>query len=122
MLALYLFAAIFFVQDQQKPLPELKPFLEELRKTLHTDGLLLSQYTYTDKLTEIELDSKGKAKKTEVSAFRSFQDPPDTSVTDGRSSGTANHSLQKKAKKRKRHYKNASSMLNEDEARFRLPN
>ena len=76
MLALYLFAVIFFVQDQQKPLPELKPFLEELRKTLHTDGLLLSQYTYTDELTEIELDSKGKAKKTELSAFQVFPGSP----------------------------------------------
>src|SRR6516164_1136068 len=76
MLALYLFAAIFFVRDQQKPLPELKPFLEELRKTLHTDGLLLSQYTYTDKVTEIELDSKGKAKKTEVNGFQVFPGSP----------------------------------------------
>jgi hypothetical protein len=77
MLALYLLTASFFVQEQPKPLPELKQFLDELRKTLHTDGLLLSQYTYTDKLTEIELDSKGKAKKTEVSAFQVFPGSPE---------------------------------------------
>jgi hypothetical protein len=77
MLALYVFAAFFLIQDQQKPLPELKPFLAELRKTLHTDGLLLSQYTYTDNVTEIELDSKGKAKKTDVNAFQVFPGSPE---------------------------------------------
>jgi hypothetical protein len=77
MLALCLFSAVLFVQEQPKPLPELKPFLAELRKTLHTDSLLLSQYTYTDKLTQIELDSKGKAKKTEVSAFQIFPGSPE---------------------------------------------
>ena len=77
MLALYLFAAIFFVQDQPKPLPEVKPFLAELRKTLHTDSLLLSQYTYTDKSTHMELDSKGNSKKTDVNAFQVFPGSPE---------------------------------------------
>jgi hypothetical protein len=77
MLALYLVAAFFFVQDEQKPLPEVKPFLAELRKTLHTDSLLLSQYTYTDKRTEMELDSKGTPKKTETSAFQVFPGSPE---------------------------------------------
>jgi hypothetical protein len=77
MLALCFLTASFFIQDQPKPLPELKPFLAELRKTVHTDSLLLSQYTYTDKRTQIELDSKGKAKKTEVNVFQVFPGSPE---------------------------------------------
>lgn len=72
MFSFYLLAALLFVQDTAAPLPDLKPFIAELRKTIHTDGLLLSQYTYTQKTTEMELDSKNKPKKTEVNAFQVF--------------------------------------------------
>jgi hypothetical protein len=74
---LWVFAAIFFVQDQEKPLPEVKPFLAELRKTLHTDSLLLSQYTYTDKHTLNQLDSKGSTRKSEVTAVQVFPGSPE---------------------------------------------
>ena len=46
MFSLYLLVPLLFVQDTAAPLPDLKPFLSELRKTTHTDGLLLSQYTF----------------------------------------------------------------------------
>ncbi|PYS01355.1 MAG: hypothetical protein DMG12_15595 [Acidobacteria bacterium] len=72
MISLYLFSSFLFVQVQPKPLPELKPFLAELRKTLHTDRHLLSQYTYTEKQTLMQLDSKGAPKTTEVNAFEVF--------------------------------------------------
>jgi hypothetical protein len=72
MLSIYLLAAFLAVQDQPKPLPELKPFLAELRKTLHTDRVLLSQYTYTEKRTLMQLDSNQKPKKTEVNTFEVF--------------------------------------------------
>ena len=76
MISLCLFAA-FLVQDQPKPLPELKPFLAELRKTLHTDGHLLGQYTYTEKQTMMQLDSKGTPKTTEVNVFEVFPGSPE---------------------------------------------
>ncbi len=60
----------FCSQAPDKPLPELKSFLEEFRKTLQRDSKLLSQYTYTEKETEITLDSKGKTKKSETNVYQ----------------------------------------------------
>src|SRR5437773_5969737 len=77
MISLYLFSSFLFVQVQPKPLPELKPFLAELRKTLHTDRHLLSQYTYTEKQTVMQLDSKGTPKTTEVNVFEVFPGSPE---------------------------------------------
>jgi len=45
------FLTILLTAQNPEPLPELKPFLTEVRKKLHTDNLLLSQYTYTEKRT-----------------------------------------------------------------------
>jgi hypothetical protein len=72
MFSIYLLAAFLAVQDRPKPLPELKPFLAELRKTLHTDRLLLSQYTYTEKRTFMQLDSNQRPKKTVINTFEVF--------------------------------------------------
>jgi hypothetical protein len=72
MIGIYLLAAVLFVQDQTKPLPDLKPFLAEVRKTLRPDRELLSNYTYTEKRTRIDLDSDGKPKNTEVNVFQVF--------------------------------------------------
>src|SRR2546423_13830386 len=58
--------------QQQKPLPDLPAFLAEFRKTLHSDNKLLSQYTYTEKETEITLDSKGNPKKTEINVYQTI--------------------------------------------------
>ena len=60
----------FLPQDEPKALPELKSFLAEVRKTLHPDDVLLSQYTYTEKLTDSEIGSDGKAKKTDVDVYQ----------------------------------------------------
>ncbi len=59
-------------QNDAKPLPDKQSFLAELRKSLHTDSVLLSTYTYTEKRTTIRLDSSGKPKDTEVNAFQVF--------------------------------------------------
>jgi hypothetical protein len=72
MTGLFVFAAFLLAQEQPKPLPEIKPFLAELRKTLHTDSHLLGQYTYTEKQTMTQLDSKGTPKTTEVNVFEVF--------------------------------------------------
>lgn len=70
-------AAILLLQNTAPPLPDLKALLAELRKTVHTDSLLLSQYTYTEKQTEMQLDSKNQPKKTEVNAFQVFPGSPE---------------------------------------------
>jgi len=54
------------VHAQEKPLPDLDSVLKGLRKTLHTDRVLLSQYTYIEKSTQKNLDKKGAVTKTEV--------------------------------------------------------
>ena len=54
---------------QERPLPDQATFLEEFRKNLTTPQKLLSQYTYTEKETEITLDSKGNAKKSETTVY-----------------------------------------------------
>jgi hypothetical protein len=59
-------------QAEPKPLPELKPFLAEFRKTLHSDELLLSRYTFTRKETLIRLDSDQKPKETKVNVYEMF--------------------------------------------------
>ena len=58
------------VQDEPKPLPELQTFLADFRRSLHTDESLLSDYTYTEKETSIQLDSNRKPKKTDVNVYQ----------------------------------------------------
>jgi hypothetical protein len=58
-----------FRQDE-KPLPERQAFLAAVKKTLHSDNKLLSQYTYTEKDTELTLDAKGNTKKSELNVFQ----------------------------------------------------
>jgi hypothetical protein len=64
--AAFLLISILPVQDTDRPLPELGPLLKEVRKTLRSDRLLLSQYTYTETQTEHHFDRSGKIKKSEV--------------------------------------------------------
>jgi hypothetical protein len=63
------------VQEEAKPLPELHSFLAEFRRSLHTDDLLLSDYTYTEKRTSVQLDSNRSPKKTEVNVYQIFPAP-----------------------------------------------
>ena len=72
MLRLSLLLLAVVVQDEAKPLPELQPFLAEFRKSLHTDDLLLSDYTFTEKRTSIQLDSDRKPKNKKVNLFQVF--------------------------------------------------
>src|SRR6185295_14333596 len=67
---LCLMLLMLWPQDQEKPLPDPASFMAEFRKTLHSDDKLLSQYTYTQKVTKITLDSNGKAKKTEINVYQ----------------------------------------------------
>lgn len=58
--------------QSEKPLPALDDFLKEVRKHLSSDRLLLSQYTYTEKVTVRELDGKGKIKSTHESIYEVY--------------------------------------------------
>ena len=51
---------------QERPRPELEPFLEEVRERLQTDRTLQSGYTYVETRRELTLDKHGRA--TGVSA------------------------------------------------------
>ena len=68
------------VQQDYRPLPDLKLFLTEFRKTLHTDGLILGEYTYTEKRTSVRLDGKGRPKKTVVEVHQVFPHPEEDLV------------------------------------------
>src|SRR5881628_2653698 len=71
------FLTILLAAQNPKPIPELKPFLTEVRKKLHTDNLLLSQYTYTEKRTVVHFHSDQKPVKTEVNVFDIFEGSPE---------------------------------------------
>jgi hypothetical protein len=60
------------VSADSKPLPELNSFVQDIRKNLHSDRILLSQYTYTEKITLRELDAKGGVKKTEARVYEVY--------------------------------------------------
>jgi len=54
------------------PLPEIRPFLKEVRRHLRSDEALLSQYTFTEKLTERRLDGKGQTTKTKSEVYEVY--------------------------------------------------
>jgi hypothetical protein len=68
----FLLFATILPQDN-RPLPDQAVLMEQFRQKLTTPQKLLSQYTYTEKETEISLDSKGKAKKTETNIYHIIQ-------------------------------------------------
>ena len=55
-----------------KPLPELDSFLKDIRKHLHSDRILQSQYTYSQTTILRELDSGGRVKKTETRVYEVY--------------------------------------------------
>jgi hypothetical protein len=69
MLGVYLLLVSAFAQTDPKPLPELKPFLADFRRTLHTDEALLGQYTYTEKQTHMELGQDDKPVSTGTDVY-----------------------------------------------------
>src|SRR5215469_4366499 len=63
------FLLLAAILQQDRPLPDQAAFMEQFRQKLTTPQKLLSQYTYTEKETEITLDSKGNARKTETNIY-----------------------------------------------------
>lgn len=63
------------IQADSNPLPELKQFLADFRKTLHTDDVLLSEYTYTETRTHTQLESDGTPGKKGTEVYQITRGP-----------------------------------------------
>ncbi|HYU77504.1 MAG TPA: hypothetical protein VEK56_00880 [Vicinamibacterales bacterium] len=57
---------------QERPLPDAKPFLEEVRKRLQTDDELQNGYSYVEKRREVKLDKAGRSTKETVKVIESY--------------------------------------------------
>lgn len=49
--------------EPERPLPDVREFLDEVRRNLHSDDYLLEQYTFTERRVERRFDAKGRVKK-----------------------------------------------------------
>ncbi len=58
--------------DATKPLPNLETFLQGIRRNLHSDRILLSQYTYLERTTFRQLNAGGKVSKTELREYEVY--------------------------------------------------
>ncbi len=59
-------------QESDRPLPDRDSFLQEVRKNLRSDRLLLSRYTFTEKVTIRTLAKSGKIKKVEQRVYEVY--------------------------------------------------
>jgi hypothetical protein len=57
---------------QERPLPELQPFVQEVRKHLQTDEQLQSQYTYVETRRQQKLDKSGQPTGESVKVYESY--------------------------------------------------
>lgn len=55
-----------------RPLPDARSFLESVRDSLHSDQILLSEYTFMEKHFETRLDSKGNARSTKTELYEVY--------------------------------------------------
>jgi hypothetical protein len=55
-----------------RPLPDARAFLDEVRKNLQSDDALLEQYTFTEKRTERRMDGKGDVKKIKSETYEVY--------------------------------------------------
>ena len=54
------------------PLPDMREFLERVRENLRSDDALIADYTFTEKNTELRLDSRGGVKKTKTATYEVY--------------------------------------------------
>ncbi len=59
-------------QESDRPLPDRDSFLQEVRKNLRSDRLLLSQYTFTEQATIRTLERSGKVKEVEECVYEVY--------------------------------------------------
>lgn len=61
---------------QERPLPDAKPFLEEVRKRLQTDEQRQSGYMYVETRRELKLDKTGRSTKETIKVVESYPGLP----------------------------------------------
>jgi hypothetical protein len=59
-------------EAQERPLPALEPFLQEVRKRLQTDEELQSQYVYVEKRRQTKVDKLGRPTGESIKVFESY--------------------------------------------------
>ena len=57
---------------QDRPLPELEPFLKEVRERLQTDRTLQSSYSYVETRRELKLDKQGRTTGVSEKVFENY--------------------------------------------------
>src|SRR5262245_6229067 len=57
---------------QERPLPALAPFLNEVRERLQSDGTLQSSYSYVETRRELKLDQHGRTTRVSERVFESY--------------------------------------------------
>jgi hypothetical protein len=76
----FLVAAVLFLltslSAQERPLPDLKTFLPEVRKRLQTDQSLQSSYSYVETRRERKIDGKGRATSESVKVYENYPGLP----------------------------------------------
>lgn len=58
--------------EAERPLPEIRGFLDEVRKHFHSDDYLLEQYTFTERRTEQRFDAKGRVKEEKHEVYQVY--------------------------------------------------
>jgi len=58
--------------EAARPLPEMREFLDHVRENLRSDDTLIADYTFTEKNTEMRLDSRGGVKKTKTATYEVY--------------------------------------------------
>jgi hypothetical protein len=66
---LLLLAFLFQTEPNTKPLPDLDSFIQGIRKNLHSNQIIQSQYTFTEKVTRKRVDGKGNIKEIETRIY-----------------------------------------------------
>ena len=57
---------------QDRPLPEIEPFIKEVRERLQTDRTLQTSYAYVETRRELKLDKQGRATTVTEKVFESY--------------------------------------------------
>lgn len=57
---------------QERPLPELQPFLQQARTRLQPDALLQSAYVFTETRRDMQLDESGRPTLETVNVYESY--------------------------------------------------
>jgi hypothetical protein len=73
-LSAFLGSAALLAADrpEDRPLPDARAFLDEVRRNLQSDDALLEQYTFIEKRTERRIDGNGDVKKSKSETYEVY--------------------------------------------------